>query len=147
MSKSDRNTKKAPNTKPITAGINANCPSFPKVVSCPASSIAGANRDQYEAAIITPLENPKLPSNSFLCNGCNNNKIHIIMLKNVIFTCVPLNTSIKLDPIAVRPHVNKVPKRVWTSGLKFGNIFQTQFRRYQPKIKFSSTRVCQIGQY
>lgn len=82
MSKSDRNTNKAPNTKPTAAGINANCPSFPKVVSCPASSIAGANRDQYDAAIITPLENPKLPSNNFLCNGCNNNKIRINSQKN-----------------------------------------------------------------
>lgn len=29
MNKSDKYTKNAPNTKPTSAGINENCPSFP----------------------------------------------------------------------------------------------------------------------
>jgi len=38
-------------------------------------------------------------------------------------TCVPLNTRIKLDASAVKPQVKKVPNKVWTTGLKFGNMF------------------------
>lgn len=69
MITSDRYTKKAPNTKPTSAGTNANCPSSPYVLSCSASSIEGAKSDQYDAASITPLENPKLPSSNFLYNN------------------------------------------------------------------------------
>lgn len=58
---------------------------------------------------------------TFYTSSCHiKGKIHIKL--KPIFTCVPLNTKIKLDPIAVKPHVNKVPNSVCTTGLKFGNM-------------------------
>jgi hypothetical protein len=54
---SEKNTKIAPNVKPIETGIKAKAPNCASEIS-----IAGANKDQKEAAVITPPAKPRLAS-------------------------------------------------------------------------------------
>lgn len=53
------NTNIDPSRKPPATGRKAN---FPYVPELSANSIAGANRDQNDAAIITPAANPRAMS-------------------------------------------------------------------------------------
>jgi len=71
-------------------------------------------------------------------------KIHIKL--KPIFTCVPLNTRIKLDPIAVKPHVNKVPSSVCTTGLKFGNMMDISYfgGRLRTLMKMNASESSQL---
>ena len=68
----------------------------------------GANKDQYDAATITPPAKPNEPSNKFLCSPFG--------IKNT-----------NAAPSAVKPHVNNVPKNALYIGSLFssngGNIF------------------------
>lgn len=61
------NTKIEPNRKPPATGTNANSPFNPYNPDVTASSMAGANNDQNEAAIITPAAKPSAISSDFLC--------------------------------------------------------------------------------
>lgn len=53
MHLSDARTNKPPNANPIAAGTKAYFPSSPYIPDSVAFSMAGANNDQYEAAVIT----------------------------------------------------------------------------------------------
>lgn len=61
------NTKIEPNRKPPATGMNAYSPFDPYIPDVVASSMAGANNDQNDAAIITPAANPSAISNDFRC--------------------------------------------------------------------------------
>lgn len=61
------NTKIDPNRKPPATGINAYSPFFPYICDVTANSMAGANSDQNDAAIITPAANPSAISRDFRC--------------------------------------------------------------------------------
>ena len=69
--RSEAYTNAAPKKNPMATGTNANC--SPKVEISEAISIAGASKDQYEAANMTPAANPRLPSSKPLCK----NLIHV----------------------------------------------------------------------
>ena len=56
---SDPYTNKAPKKNPILTGTNVYSPSVPYNFDETAISIAGANRDQYDAAVITCKVNDK----------------------------------------------------------------------------------------
>jgi len=53
VKKKKKSRKKMPNKKPTAAGSQANLP------NCSDISIEGRSKDQTDAAIITPAENPK----------------------------------------------------------------------------------------
>lgn len=55
-----------PSRKPPATGINAYSPFFPYIPDPTANSMAGANNDQNDAAIITPAAKPSAMSNDFL---------------------------------------------------------------------------------
>lgn len=59
-------TNRAPNKKPKATGTKAYSPLAPYNFDSTACSMAGDNRDQKDAAVITPAANPKLVSNNFL---------------------------------------------------------------------------------
>lgn len=59
-------TKIAPNKNPPATGTNAYSLFFPYIPDFSASSMAGPNNDQNDAAIITPAANPSAMSNDFL---------------------------------------------------------------------------------
>lgn len=61
------NTKIEPKRKPPATGTNANSPFAPYIPDVTASSMAGFNNDQNDAAIITPAAKPSAISNDFLC--------------------------------------------------------------------------------
>ena len=76
--RSEAYTNAAPRKNPIATGTNENC--SPKVEISEAISIAGASKDQYEAANMTPAANPRLPSSKPLCKNLKNiflNTLHI----------------------------------------------------------------------
>lgn len=60
------NTNIEPNKKPPATGINAYSPFAPYMPEPVANSMAGANNDQNDAAIITPAAKPNAISNDFL---------------------------------------------------------------------------------
>lgn len=60
------NTKIEPSKNPPATGINAYSPLAPYWPDFSASSIAGLNKDQNVAAIITPAAKPRAISNDFL---------------------------------------------------------------------------------
>lgn len=59
------NTKIDPSKKPPATGMKAYSPFRPYVPELSANSMAGANSDQNEAAIITPAANPSARSRDF----------------------------------------------------------------------------------
>lgn len=65
MSLSVPNTNIDPNRKPPATGMKAYSPLAPYVPEVSANSIAGANSDQNDAAIITPAAKPKAMSSDF----------------------------------------------------------------------------------
>ena len=73
---SQPNTKIAPNKNPNATGTKAYLPFSPYVFDSLAISIAGANNDQNEAAIITPAAKPSAASND-LRYKIQTNKINI----------------------------------------------------------------------
>lgn len=68
------NTKIDPSRKPPATGINAYSPLAPYICDETANSIAGANNDQNDAAIITPAAKPSAISNDFRCALNENQK-------------------------------------------------------------------------
>lgn len=60
------NTNIEPSRKPPATGMKAYSPLAPYVPELSANSIAGANNDQNDAAIITPAANPSAMSRDFL---------------------------------------------------------------------------------
>ena len=56
------NTNIDPNRNPPATGMKAYSPFAPYVPELSANSIAGANNDQNDAAIITPAANPRAMS-------------------------------------------------------------------------------------
>lgn len=56
------NTNIDPKRNPPATGMKAYSPLAPYVPDCSANSIAGANNDQNDAAIITPAANPRAMS-------------------------------------------------------------------------------------
>src|SRR5690606_35597607 len=96
MSLSKPKIESAPPKKPIAEGSTRSNPS-PGVIS-----IAGANRDQKLAAIITPPVNPNMPLRSFLLEA--------------------LNRKTLAAPNAVNPQVNKPANSAavtWCFWLKY----------------------------
>jgi len=79
---SDNRTNMPPTANPAAGSTHSMYPSSPD------KSIAGASKDQNEAAIITPALKPKIVFNTFL------------------FTCLKKQTT--RAPNAVIPHVNNV---------------------------------------
>lgn len=59
------NTKIDPNRKPPATGKNAYSPFLPYICDVTANSIAGANNDQNDAAIMTPAAKPSAMSRDF----------------------------------------------------------------------------------
>lgn len=59
------NTKIDPSRNPPATGMKAYSPFLPYVPEVSANSIAGAKRDQNEAAIITPAAKPSAKSSDF----------------------------------------------------------------------------------
>ncbi|BBO77394.1 hypothetical protein DSCW_48110 [Desulfosarcina widdelii] len=84
--------KAPPKRKPEVAGTQAG------KLDSSAISIAGASKDQYDAAIITPAANPSIASKTF----------RLMVLKK--------KTS--PEPSAVMNQVNNVAIKAWRTGLK-----------------------------
>jgi hypothetical protein len=90
------NNKKAPpNKNPIAAGNHAISPFASDI------SMAGFNRDQKLAAIITPAAKPSIEFN---------NRLSMVLKKNTIAA-----------PNAVTPHVKSVAKSAKNTGLYLSN--------------------------
>ena len=92
---SDNRTNMPPIAKPAAGSTHSMYPSSPD------KSIAGASKDQNEAAIITPALKPK------------------IVLSTFLLTCLKKQTT--NAPNAVIPHVNIVANNVCNTGSKLSN--------------------------
>lgn len=57
-----------PSKNPPATGMNAYSPFLPYMPELTASSMAGASRDQKDAAIMTPAAKPSAMSSDFRCN-------------------------------------------------------------------------------
>uniref|UniRef100_A0A915DGM0 Uncharacterized protein n=1 Tax=Ditylenchus dipsaci TaxID=166011 RepID=A0A915DGM0_9BILA len=93
---SDKCTNKAPKANPTATGIKAKLPIVTSDIS-----MAGASRDQKEAAVMTPPANPRLTSK---WEKVKKSKVPKVISLTQNFLLLDGNTKTRAAPRAVTPH-------------------------------------------